>query len=650
MLRRSRYYFLLGVIIAAGAILRFYDLGSQSMTADELYALSHNNFASFGEMLEKGVKIDGHPAMAQVVIWGWTKIFGLSELSVRFPFALASLFSIWFAAAIARRWFGDACALMTASIIAFCEFPLMYSQMARPYALGLFFCMAAVFFWNRILFDDARGRRWHVLLLYALTTAGAMYTHYFSFLFVVIVGATGLFFLSRDNWKHYLAAGIASVLLFLPHYNLTMYQLGVGGVGGPGGWLAKPTPAFFTDHIAFVFNRSWLVGGGALLAFIVSLVLTWKRKNLNRFYFVALAWFLIPFTVGYIYSVQRNPVLQHSVLLFSMPFLLMFLFAGLREVHNAAGLIVIPFALFPAVSTVLEKKYELTGHFGRVKDLVVNMKRWSEQHGANNVALAGNFDGEYFPGYYFDRLNWHPNMLTTFTDAPEKLYDFRQLVQNSKTGYFAWTWSTKAPSMDILYLIREKYPYVAERNLYFNSESWLFSKTSGNSKQPNDTITVKSENWNTGQHPDWKGNEHTIQPESTDSSGLKCLRLRKPDAVYGPVYSGIIGKDIVSPNDYISVEASVLADSGSAPIAVIEFKRGDSLVTWTGREYLHIHHTYGTWNKMFYAVRMFKELQTGDVFRIYFFNDRDSTARIDDIRVRVIRGSTVIYGKQDDYR
>ncbi|TND09439.1 MAG: hypothetical protein FD123_1245 [Bacteroidetes bacterium] len=647
MLRRSRYYFLLGTIIAAGAFMRFYDLGSVSMTADELSALDRLDFSSLGEMIDKGVRPDGHPAFVQVLLWFWIKIFGHSALAIRFPFALVSVFSIWLAAAIARRWFGDACALMTAAIIAFCEFPIMYGQLARPYAFGLFFSLAFASMWTRVLFDEARGRKLHVLALLVLAAAGAMYTHYFSFLFVLIGGCTGLFFLGKKTWLPYLLSGLAAGLLYIPHLGIFRSQLSTGGVGGPGGWLAKPTPGFITDHFAFVFNNSWIVGGAVMAAAALSFGLCFKNKSWNKFQVIAFVWFLLPLVTGYIYSVQRNPVLQHSVLLFTMPFLVMLLFSGLREVHNVAGLTAIVFCIIPATSTVLEKKYELTNHFGRVKDLVVSMHGWSQKYGSGNITFTGNFDGESFTGYYFDRVNWKPAMACTFNDGAAQLYDFRQIVQNSKTDYFAYVWSTRAPSMEILWLIREKYPHLAERNLYFNSESWLFSRKPQPESNPNDTIFTTFENFDQpGKR--FAGNEKAIL-DSCGQKNSRGLKLSKSSSVFGPVFAGKVGEEIKSPDDFISIEANILADSGSAAVAVIEFRRGDSLLLWTGRNYADMHHSFGTWEKFFYAVRMFKEIRKGDEVRVYLFNDRDAAAYADDLHIRVIRGSEVIYGKQEKY-
>jgi len=499
-----------------------------------------------------------------------------------------------------------------------------------------------------VLSDGEKGRKPHVLILLALSFAGALYTHYFSVLFGVIVALTGLFFIDRTSWKAYVAACAAGGLLFIPHLGISADQLAKGGVGGADGWLAKPTPAFFKEHLLFIFNNSWIVLGAVVAATGVSIYYLAKNKTFNRFQLVAAAWFILPLLIGYIYSVARNPVLQHSVLLFSMPFLLMLLFSGLREVHNAAGLVVIVFALVPVGSTVLEKHYKLSDHFGRVKDLAVNMQEWSKRFGEKNITFTGNFDGDHFIGYYFDRMNWHPRMAATFNDGAAQLYDFRQLVQNSNTDYFSYVWSTRAPSMDILYLIREKYPYLVERNFYFNSESWLFSKKPTTSAQPNDTVFTAKESFEVSPPKGWRDNLHTLS-DTPVFSGQRALRLAKPDHVYGPIYSGKIGGIVKSPDDFITVEARVLADSGSSPVAVIEFRRGDSLLLWTGRSYDNIFHSYGNWEKMFYAVRMYKELRSDDEIRIYFFNDRDAAAHVDDVIIRVIRGSRVIYGPQKDY-
>lgn len=103
----------------------------------------------------------------------------------------------------------------------------------------------------------------------------------------------------------------------------------VGGIGGPDGWLGKPTPEFLMDHLVFIFNGS----RGLLLSIFVvcgiSGVLFIRKPN--PFQGLAFTLWLLPMIIGYIYSINKNPVLQDSVLLFGLPFLLIFVFSGLPD-------------------------------------------------------------------------------------------------------------------------------------------------------------------------------------------------------------------------------------------------------------------------------------------------------------------------------
>ncbi|MBI9039541.1 MAG: hypothetical protein JEY97_15540 [Bacteroidales bacterium] len=71
---------MLAVIIINATILRFYKYSSFSLSNDELSALHRLQFDSFGEMIEKGVKLnDVHPAGVQTFLFFRTKLFGFSE-------------------------------------------------------------------------------------------------------------------------------------------------------------------------------------------------------------------------------------------------------------------------------------------------------------------------------------------------------------------------------------------------------------------------------------------------------------------------------------------------------------------------------------------------------------------------------------------
>ena len=169
--------FWLGCILLVAAILRFYHYSAFSFSNDELSAVNRLRFNSFGELVKGGFYVDGHPGGIQVFLWYWSKWFGNSEAALRLPFVLFGILAVLFSYLVAKRMFGLVAGLFTAASLAFLEFPLLYSQIARPYGSGLFFCLLMVFFWLRVVFareDPARSNRDHYLNLTGYTLATSL--------------------------------------------------------------------------------------------------------------------------------------------------------------------------------------------------------------------------------------------------------------------------------------------------------------------------------------------------------------------------------------------------------------------------------------------------------------------------------------------
>src|SRR6185295_17515643 len=111
-------------ILAIAAILRFYNYASFSLSNDELSALARLRFNTFSEMIDKGVMIDFHPAGVQVFLFYWIKIFGISELSIRFPFVLFGTGSVFVIYLLGKKWFNSQVGLLSAATLSVLEFPL----------------------------------------------------------------------------------------------------------------------------------------------------------------------------------------------------------------------------------------------------------------------------------------------------------------------------------------------------------------------------------------------------------------------------------------------------------------------------------------------------------------------------------------------
>ena len=467
---------MLAVILAIAALMRFWGYASFSFSNDELSALYRLRFHTFTDLVDKGFYVDGHPGGVQVFLWFWIKLFGTSEASLRFPFVIAGILSVLFAYLIAHRWFGRASGLLVASAMAFLEFPLLYSQIARPYGSGVFLVLLMVYAWTRLLFSPQtqKRRKLPAAALYALATAACMYNHYFSFLMAIIIGATGLFYIRRNDVLYYLGAGATAIVLFLPHVYITLNHLSIGGVGT---WLGKPDTDWLFRHIFFIFNYSWIVLLATVLVSTYFFVNFHKQIRRNRFVVISLVWFILPFLIGFFYSRLVSAVLMDSVLIFSFPFLLMALFAAAGDnIRKPFQIILAVFLAIGVFSTVVEKRYYHSQHFGEFKGVAHTLANWHKTYGADSLTVAVCVNHPYYLDYYLERDDTKIAYALTNCEGRDGLVEMNKIVQKCTGPYFAYAWLKPASPM-IADIIRAVYPYVITSNNYNGlSEVTLFSK------------------------------------------------------------------------------------------------------------------------------------------------------------------------------
>jgi hypothetical protein len=666
-----RFYIILGGITLAGLILRLKGLGSESLTADEASALLRLQFPGFMEMINGGVRPDGHPAFTQALLWFWTKIFGIGEFAIRFPFALFGTASIWLAGMIAKKWFNENTAFVTASAIAFLQFPLMYSQLARPYAPGLFFTLLAAWFLTAFLQNEKARKRG--MAGFAIAAALAAYSHYFSLLAVALMSVGGLFLVPAANRKYFLVACAAAVLLFVPHFSITIDQVKIGGVGGPGGWLGEPTPLFVKNHLLFAFNKSRGLLALVLIVWLIGFVFLFRRRITRMHVFVFLLWFL-PLATGYAYSILRNPVLQDSVLLFGFPFLLMFLFGWLAGPGETRFSRPVPYALMFCffIYTAFYKPFHLTDHFGRLRELVSTTIDWQERFGAGNVSVVYNVDAPYFVNYYYDKFEKKPeHILATIANGFSELRDFRKLVQSSTGDYFIYGWSTRSSPPEALEIIREKYPVLLSKRYWFNSAVYVFGKiqlagmdgkdpeifSTLNEFVPPDTIrrfeTVIKPGDPFKLVADWKP---AVKPESFEEGvpcafGSACFIQLDSSQIYTPGLRMRLGDVIHNPDNAVLFSAGImLLDPNAHAQLVIEFEREGKQLHWYGMETsAQTEPVAGFWQPVYFGIPLPADLRTTDVLHVYCYSMDGKAILVDNLYLRTTTGHTAIYGPRADY-
>lgn len=620
-------YISIAAIMLIAAAMRFYHYAGWSLSNDELSALNRLRFDGFFEMIRLGVRIDGHPAGTQALLWWISKTTGIEVWMIRLPFVIFGILAVYYVFRIGKRWFGGNTGLYAAAGIAFLQYPILYSQLARPYSPGMLFSVMAIYYWTLIVFDKNRKPRHY--LSYAASTVLALYSHHFSFLLMLIVGVSGFAFYRQIQWFKYLGAAFLVFVFYSPHLEIFFHQLSLGGVGGPDGWLSPPTPRWILDYLWYAFNGKYLmlIFPAILIASLLS-----SHPKITKFHILALSWFLLMFLIGYFYSLWRNPILQYSILLFSFPLLVLFMFSFLKQkITPTSTILLIIFMLIGMGNTVFINKFYSRQHFGEFKDVAQNIAKWNSRFGKENISNIIVVSGPYYIHYYLDKSNPGIQFLQYNIAAEEDLGRLSQIVDSVQTPYLSYAWTKPAPREADL-IIREKFPCVLSRTNYGGlSEVTLYGQKAGDSclalPEPVFTFSRNYEQESSNQ------NNASINHSSSSTipSGAFCL---DDNTIYATGFKSSVGKINGGRFDRIELEISVFSPLAPAKtLFVLQIEHAGKQYFWRGVE-LQNYITKGEWSKGFMSVRLPEFQSAEDEINIYGWNPGKKVIYIDDLELR----------------
>ena len=466
-------YILLGVIILVATVLRLWKLGDVPFMHDEFSALLRTRFDNFHDFIQQGVMPDSHPIGVQLFLWGWVQLFGWSEFWVKLPFALMGIGSIYLIYLIGRQWFNRKVGLFAAAFFAVSQFTVFYSQLARPYAAGLFFVLLMAYFWHKIVFETEKPKI-GIYLGFALSAWACSLMQYFSIAQAGLIFLTGLFFLPKERRKAYWISGIAAVALFAPTLPIFWQQLFVSG--SIGGWLAAPKATFLTDFLQYTMDYSMLFMFATGIVILLPLILGKRDRSKNPLRWAGLAWFVIIFVIAFVYSLYREPILQHSTLIFSYPFVIIVAFSMFKSrtlLPWQTALVVAAILFVGTASLIMERRhYDLMYHQG-FDQIAAEMQQDKEQYG-DKIRFATRTEIGEAAEFYQAQTDVEKRII--FNRYTE-LGDFNRWLSEHKDASmlgFGWTdyaspvWETAAVG---------NYPYLVEKKDWFTSRYLTLSKT-----------------------------------------------------------------------------------------------------------------------------------------------------------------------------
>lgn len=629
-------YTLLFLIIIVAFILRFYNFTAIPFTHDELSALFRTQFHNLHDLINYGVKVDGHPAGVQLFLYFWIKIVGFNEWLIKLPFTLLGIGSVILLYFIGKKWYNETVGLLASAFLASLQYPIYYSQMARPYASGLFFSLALLYFWSNLLLTPEKKFNRSLLYFIIFATLSA-YNHYFSLLFALLVGIVGLFLIQKEYRFRYILSGIMVVCLFIPHLSITISQLQLKGVGN---WLQKPTSIFILNYFFYLFHHSGWVLGTTLLITIFGIIFRSKNRFLPRNFLIFLSLFLTPIIVGYLYSYSIDSVLQYSVLLFSFPYLFFLLFGFIREQKFFMNTILIfTILIINIVTLIYEREYYQYGYQSIYEKIMTNYPIEKE-----NFTLFVTYNTPKIQNFYQHKYQINHQEIINLNHFSSSFAIDSILYERSKIYSFLYLGAISSIPPNIIPIIQTYYPKIITKNNYFSGETSIFYKS--NSRRDNSFLI--SQLFNNKKDNNWKSlkNTHFIR---NDSLSLPSYQI-SPDEVWNCYYSFIL-KDIkAEKNDFIDVIVDFSTKHFPKAIEIVStVQNREKVIFWSSTS---LEQIINQQVDSCYRYRTYHSIKLTDIafinknskVEIYLWNREKEACVIQNITLYLRKGNPYLYG------
>lgn len=636
------------IILVVSVVLRMFNFSEIPFTHDEFSALDRLDFDSFSALINEGVKIDGHPAGVQVFLFYWSKIFGISEQALKFPFVVFGVLAVYFTYLIGKRWFNETVGLLTAAVVSSLQYTIMFSQIARPYISGLLFSLMMVYYLTKLIQKPEKNFYLNGIL-FIISGALCAYNHHFSLLFAAMVGISGVFFIKREFLLKYILFGIAIFILYIPHLNIFFYQLSLGGVEQ---WLAKPKPDFLIHFISFVFNHSWILML-TILGIALGFVFAKKSVKINwKVYLLFIIWFILPFAIGYFYSVNFSAVLHYSVLIFSFTFVLYLIYGHLPNCKPKTNLILVSIVLISGLYSLIFERQHYTYFY---QSCYIKVLEDFEEVNKNNESVLSIIQAvEHINAYYIEKLEIDTNYMG-YGDF-ESMKELKSFISENVNQYDKlYLGSLHNIDPRAIPIILEFYPNIEIENNYFGGATYLFSKKNAenDSKNNNRISLISLLDFEQESTEYWNYNKKYLTDEDAVSGQSSYLM----DALteYGPSYE--IALDEVMENKTDFIDFSIKAKSKSSfndALLVIALESNGESVFWTGyplEEPIKSDSLNSDWSTTHVSLKLTDIYLNYDNIQLkaLIWNKGKTEFLIDDFKVELRKGNEVVYGTVNEF-
>jgi len=183
----NRIYFVLILLLAVGVRLF---LINRSLWSDEIFSVLGAK-TSLLNLRQYLIANESHPPFMYILLHVWMFFF-TNEWGIRLLFVLFGVGSTVLMYAIGTRFVNEDFGLLAMLLYSVSPFAIWSAQEVRAYVLGVFFCLASMYYFLVMVQEKRFNVR--AFVLYAFSAAASLYSFYFN---IFIIAGCGLFLLVR---------------------------------------------------------------------------------------------------------------------------------------------------------------------------------------------------------------------------------------------------------------------------------------------------------------------------------------------------------------------------------------------------------------------------------------------------------------------
>lgn len=283
-------------VVLLGAILRLYELGTESLWVDEIITLRFIRNYSPGELLWVIPAKQPHLPLYYMVLDAWTALAGTAEPALRFPSAVFGILCLPLLYLVGRRLFDRQTGLVATLLLAISPFHLYYAQETRMYSLLTAATLVSFLFLLRLRETASRAN----VAGYITGTVVTLAVHPFGFLVLVAQSlALGIEYVRADEHHrqqrltHVTKVNMACCGMLVP-----ILVIGAKKASGAVSGFVFISPPNLMDVVWTVHEYFTTTAGPDTMAVAilggVAVGLAFLRRRLDSERVLLLSWMLVP--------------------------------------------------------------------------------------------------------------------------------------------------------------------------------------------------------------------------------------------------------------------------------------------------------------------------------------------------------------------